>query len=1376
MGRRTAYVDINIGDTTPDTTLTADRGVYFLSDGRRREEQLLNDGYDDVKNTSQAIDTVSSVPGRKRKDYASSSPLHVIKEWNGHFWCDTTLAALGLVYQLGHGGFPCVFPDDKVYKMTVIEAPIIHQLRIRYCNCDKSDNTDHLEQLLRNAWYPASLTDPATCATFKTLEAYRLYNVVGNMNVNDFIHSMERATDATASTGMAWLPDRYKQFQRMAQQWAFLKHVKRAGRGHDPEGVDATELRACAVSCWACPHDGRNLPDDWRDVEPRLRFLYMLLLAVDANFKLKNRMRPNEIDDPSLGPGWGYWVEPKRYRKHIRKYVGEKDMSQHLHRLCRSAAKRYLNDYRITHLGCRWLRGERYSNMDYIILSALFGFTLMLLTISYDIACQWKKSFPEPNEKMPKELRLPLSKFTMQCALPVWHAGLHNEDCQDDNSLSFKPGVGKSDGEGVERVWSVLNPASHRTKDAGRGQRVDTLEDKIDSHNHLKNLGQGESLQRKLLVAIAERDRQIRGYKEVSATIERDVINSWKKKIAAYVIQDSYDSHTETRTADCPTEAEVRLEVKKDEEAAITEGASPLQGRSATVFLIAGLQIEEAQRHILVEVGGTTVMTADREGKLLDWRRALLVKIAKFRDLQKIYMPGAALVLAEAEERRDADAAPPKAEKVKLFMPSEMCADAADPLRGCVKGLLSMEAKLRAAQCNNSLAKLRARLHAKHHFISFRNENLMGQSQTTRAQTLIGQIGERVNACVVKYRHARSALIKLEGEEGATQFRELWLEDVQLDGDTGESDAAARKKLAMIGSAPAKTVTSIAGSPQPNLSCFRTPTTPLSFSLAQRPHYNLRPASAHSFTVTPPSKQNKKKAEAAPKPVIHPPFSAAQTKARWAPLVCSEVKAMIPLLQSETVPRRSCGQLQGIFQGCERVMKKFRAETDIGPIEIEAFLLSIWIAVREAKDAYPEFAWKKSFPTLYNIVPPDLDRRAEIETFIPSLPDSHFELPRIPASLRYASSGDEAPPPTKKARHRSPSVAETPPPQASSSRRQLTPPVVERPKPKPIGRGAAVVGRGHQAARSISPDVEEIAPTGNIHAADQAADIDAYVRRTHDMGYVSDHFDEVAEIYPNVVDKPAGGILAPPVAVEKVSSVVVHDATIVPEGHVTFYICSNCATRGQRCISRGLGKRCFSCNKGKMSCSLHPSVLQLLIAQERLRPLNNVGSISIMNVLQRVIVARRNADLHHYLLRNSMLDYDDVLSEACILLEQQRQVLKPDDLASCFENPQDLQTLSTLFARLGIDYGSAMSDLRDRNPPPEVFGLSKDGDVVPEGAAEPETHFYVHGPTQQTVFGEFDRLPAESRQVEERVHRIPAGYTMWTKEMTDRSFCVLGGI
>ncbi|KAJ7627755.1 hypothetical protein DFH06DRAFT_1338931 [Mycena polygramma] len=554
-----------------------------------------------------------------------------------------------------------------------------------------------------------------------------------------------------------------------------------------------------------------------------------------------------------------------------------------------------------------------------------------------------------------------------------------------------------------------------------------------------------------------------------------------------------------------------------------------------------------------------------------------------------------------------------------------------------------------------------------------------------------------------------------------------------------------------------------ARSPQLNPSCFRTPTTPLSFSLASRPRYNLRPASAKSVSITPPKNVPRKKGEPAPKPVpvIHPSFTPAQVKARWAPLVRPEVQAVIPLLKEGAPARKSCAQLQVIFRDLERVMKSYREENDKGPIEIEAFLLSIWIAVRDAKRAYPEFPWKTTYPTLYSIVPPDRDRRAEIETFVPSLPDSDFELPKIPASLRYAqSSGDEAPPPAKKPRYRSPSVAETPPPQASSSKRQLSPPapVVERPKPRPIGRGAAVTVRGPPAQRSSSPESEEGVPLANIHAGDQASEIEAYVRHAHHTGYVPERFDEASEIYPNVIEKPRGGIPAPPAAVEKVSSIIVHDATIVPEGHVTFYVCTNCATRKQRCISRGLGKRCYSCNNGKMSCSLHSDIFQLLLAQERLRPMNNVGSISIVNVLQRVIAARRNADVHHYFLRNALLDFDDVVSDACILLEQQRQVLDFDDLVACFENPEDLQTVFTLFERLGIDYESSMDDLRARNPPPAVQGLSKDGDVVPGDAAEPETHFYVRGPTQQTAYGERDRFPPDSRKVEERIHKVPAGY------------------
>jgi hypothetical protein len=148
---------------------------------------------------------------------------------------------------------------------------------------------------------------------------------------------------------------------------------------------------------------------------------------------------------------------------------------------------------------------------------------------------------------------------------------------------------------------------------------------------------------------------------------------------------------------------------------------------------------------MISEIAGTALVTADHEGKLVDWQRVLLVKIDKFRDLQKIYMPEASLAIAACRAEREADDAPPKPECIKLWMPSQMCADVSDPLRGCIKGLRGMEAKLRATQCDNTLVKLRAHLHVKRHYITCRNEHVAGQIQSTKARTLIGQIGEEIS-------------------------------------------------------------------------------------------------------------------------------------------------------------------------------------------------------------------------------------------------------------------------------------------------------------------------------------------------------------------------------------------------------------------------------------------------------------------------------------------------------------------------------------------------------------------------------------------------------------------------------------------------------
>jgi len=38
---------------------------------------------------------------------------------------------------------------------------------------------------------------------------------------------------------------------------------KRAGRGQDPSGINGTPAGGLIEDCPACPHPGRNLPDNW---------------------------------------------------------------------------------------------------------------------------------------------------------------------------------------------------------------------------------------------------------------------------------------------------------------------------------------------------------------------------------------------------------------------------------------------------------------------------------------------------------------------------------------------------------------------------------------------------------------------------------------------------------------------------------------------------------------------------------------------------------------------------------------------------------------------------------------------------------------------------------------------------------------------------------------------------------------------------------------------------------------------------------------------------------------------------------------------------------------------------------------------------------
>lgn len=55
------------------------------------------------------------------------------------------------------------------------------------------------------------------------------------------------------------------------REWRYLKSLKRSGRGHDPGGHKNTPPGGLAVLCPACPHPGKNLPEDWAEAPPERR-------------------------------------------------------------------------------------------------------------------------------------------------------------------------------------------------------------------------------------------------------------------------------------------------------------------------------------------------------------------------------------------------------------------------------------------------------------------------------------------------------------------------------------------------------------------------------------------------------------------------------------------------------------------------------------------------------------------------------------------------------------------------------------------------------------------------------------------------------------------------------------------------------------------------------------------------------------------------------------------------------------------------------------------------------------------------------------------------------------------------------------------------
>ncbi|KAJ7789537.1 hypothetical protein B0H14DRAFT_2397384 [Mycena olivaceomarginata] len=186
-------------------------------------------------------------------------PTHWIQEWNGRFFERRALKALGLVIQLGHPpGMSCSNSLRGHTDFVVIDVTGVHNVAVHFCLCDS--RVEKRQQLMRVYWWPATVRDPQTCATFAVIRLFRILNCQAKVSAHDFLRSLEMLTN---NDGMKPVYDRRRAFRHIVRQYRTTLMFKRAGRGHDPSGVKGTAQGELALQCRSCPQPGKNLPEGW---------------------------------------------------------------------------------------------------------------------------------------------------------------------------------------------------------------------------------------------------------------------------------------------------------------------------------------------------------------------------------------------------------------------------------------------------------------------------------------------------------------------------------------------------------------------------------------------------------------------------------------------------------------------------------------------------------------------------------------------------------------------------------------------------------------------------------------------------------------------------------------------------------------------------------------------------------------------------------------------------------------------------------------------------------------------------------------------------------------------------------------------------------
>lgn len=124
--------------------------------------------------------------------------------------------------------------------------------------------------------------------------------------------------------------------------------------------------------------------------------------------------------------------------------------------------------------------------MDFIVFSSIKGTDLVNITISYDISCQFSKKIWKRHSRLPPGLQIDPNIIRVSFAIPKFHLPAHHATCHTLYSFNYRFGAGLTEGEYIERDWSLTKAIAMATAEMASGHRADTVDDTCGFINFMK--------------------------------------------------------------------------------------------------------------------------------------------------------------------------------------------------------------------------------------------------------------------------------------------------------------------------------------------------------------------------------------------------------------------------------------------------------------------------------------------------------------------------------------------------------------------------------------------------------------------------------------------------------------------------------------------------------------------------------------------------------------------------------------------------------------------------------------------------------------------------------------------------------------------------